>query len=97
MSARHHSRNYIAAAATDQPAILPRINVMSSFAVGRRPAFFLEKICSPLTNTSNAPGAPARSRIAPPSSRSIWFLRLTASALRSLQKKQRLISTCILG
>ena len=41
------------------------------------------------------PGAPARSRIEIPSSRSIWFLRLTASALMSAQKKQRLISTAI--
>ncbi len=43
----------------------------------------------------NEPGAPARSRIGIPSSRSISFLRLTASALMSAQKKQRLISTAI--
>jgi hypothetical protein len=43
----------------------------------------------------NEPGAPARSRTGTPSSRSILFLRLTASALMSAQKKQRLISTVI--
>lgn len=41
----------------------------------------------------NDPGAPARTRIGIPSSRSRWFLRLTASAFSSAQKKQRLIST----
>jgi hypothetical protein len=43
----------------------------------------------------NDPGAPARSRIGIPNSHSILFLRLTASALISAQKKQRLISTVI--
>src|SRR5690349_102786 len=68
---------------------------MSSAEFGERPDSFFEKIVSPFTRTVSDPGAPVRNRIGTPSSRSISFLRLTASALMSAQKKQRLISTVI--
>jgi hypothetical protein len=80
---------------TYRGGVVSRINLMISAASGERPASFFEKICSPLRRTLNEPGAPARRRIGIPSSRSISFLRLTASALISAQKKQRLISTAI--
>jgi hypothetical protein len=69
----------------------------SSSGVGERPVCCLEKILSPLTEIFKEPGAPARSLTGTPNSRSIEFLRLTASALMSAQKKQRLISMVIVG
>lgn len=71
---------------------LSRIKRTISLVLGERPASFLEKICRPLSRTRKEPGAPARRCTEPPSSRSIASLRLTASALMSAQKKQRLIS-----